>query len=64
MQINYNKAIADTAKEYCKKRTDAEIYRTDELYAEQEFLYGKLCWMIDAEREGWNPDDFEPSCIY
>ncbi len=64
MQINYDKAIADTVKEYYKKRNEAERYRTDELYEEQEFLWNKVCWMIDAEKEGWDPGNFEPSCVY
>ena len=64
MQIDYNKAIADAAKEYSKIRTEAKCYQSGELYEEQKFLYSKLYWMIDAEKNGWNPDDFEPSFIH
>jgi len=64
MQIDYNKAIADAAKEYSEIRTEAKICKSNELYEEMLFLYDKLCWMIDAEKKGRNPDDFEPSCIY
>ena len=56
MRPDYNKAIADVAKEFM-----VDWYKDGE---NQEFLQSKLGWMIDAEKFGWNPDDFEPSCVY
>ena len=54
---DYNKAIADTAKELM-------IAWFASQWEHYEFLLSKLAWMIDAEKFGWDPNKFKSSCVY
>jgi hypothetical protein len=58
--INYADAIADAAAEYRSATSEHDLERTEETQREKALAYDKLTWMLDAEGNGWNPDDYQP----
>lgn len=60
-RYDYNKAIAAAAREYQSAVTTHDLSRGHFNYVAMKAAYDKLCWMIDAERCGWNPADYAPA---
>lgn len=60
---DYNQAIALAAKEYVAAYLKANLYLTEKNRKDREYAYGKLHWMIDAERYGWDPETFTSECL-
>lgn len=56
----YAEAISAAAKEYRRIKSGCDLYRTDVNHVRVSYAYEKLCWMIDAERFGWEPSKYEP----
>lgn len=56
----YAEAISAAAKEYRRMKSKYDLRRTDVNHGCVLDAYEKLCWMIDAERFGWEPSKYEP----
>lgn len=55
--MDYDKAIADAAREYVAAKHEARLSGNGE---EASIAYNKLVWMVDAKKYGWNPADYQP----
>lgn len=57
--MNYDKVIAQAARDWMKARDWAAISGPigDE---DANEAFNKLAWLIEAEKHGWNPDDYKP----
>jgi len=60
--MNYTQLIADLARRYTLAKTDNAVMRNSRTQSEEVLAYSRLCWMIDAEKFGWNPEDME-ECV-
>lgn len=56
----YSKPIADAAKAWHAARETYLTIRTEDLRVKEMEALHKLEWMIDAEKNGWDPDYCEP----
>jgi hypothetical protein len=60
--MNYTQLIADLARRYTWAKSDNAVMRDSGTQREEVLAYARLCWMIDAEKFGWNPEDME-ECV-
>lgn len=58
--LDYDKLIADAAREYVSVNGNHRIVRTEVTRLKDSRAWEKLAWMIEAERFGWNPEDYVP----
>jgi hypothetical protein len=54
--------IAMLAKRFRAARSENAIMRNSTTQRQEAMAYERLCWMIDAEHFGWNPEEME-ECV-
>ena len=60
MDKGYTEAIAKAAKEYRRAKRHHRVMGREATLQAYERAWEKLSWMIDAEENGWDIDDYEP----
>lgn len=60
IQPNYDKFIAEAAKELVLAKMDNDLQRTEATHEAFHEAENKLWWMVEAPKHGWNPEEYEP----
>ncbi len=57
--INYDKVIADAAREFRAARRANNLHRSREAVERLAVADERLCWLIDAAEFGWDPANYQ-----